>query len=103
MDKATKQKLLEELRKEYRVELKPIPEAQLTVKDILDKYRDDICDKNNIDKYDWSVTTGIDNAIRKVMCLHYDVWSIKEVPVNKREQFRKDTEKFIKEFILKEK
>lgn len=99
MDEETKQKLLEELRKEYRVELKPLKEVQFSVKDILDRYMDEICKKIDVPN-DWRHTEPIGNAIRKVMCVKYEANSLKKINPDEREQFRIDTEKFINEFIL---
>ena len=101
MDEETKQRLLEELRKEYSVTLKPLKEKQFSVADILTEYYDEICSKVGVDS-GWKYTETIGCAIRKVMCFNYGVWNVKEVPVDKRTQFREDLEKFIKEFILKE-
>ena len=101
MDEETKQKLLEELKKEYNVVLKPLKDPRFSVTDILDKYNDAICQKAGVDN-DWHYTQPIGTAIRKIMCLSYGVWTTKELPVKKQEQFRKDLEKFIKEFILGE-
>lgn len=99
MDEKTKQKLLEELRKEYRVELKPLKEARFSVNDILSKYYEQICDRIDISN-SWSSQESIGNAIRKVMCYRYRTNSLKEINPNDRKQFRIDLEKFINEFIL---
>lgn len=99
MDEETKQKLLEELRKEYRVDLKPLKEAQFSVKDILKKYYQEICDRICVPNT-WNIQEQIGCAIRKVMCLRYRVNSLKEINPEEREQFRQDFEKFINEFIL---
>lgn len=99
MDEKTKQKLLDELRKEYRVDLKPLKEAQFTVRDILEKYYQEICDRIDMPN-SWAVQEQIGCAIRKVMCFRYRANSLKEVNPKEREQFRKDFEKFINEFIL---
>lgn len=94
-----KQKLLEELRKEYQVDLKPLKEAQFSVKDILDKYYGEICDKLGIPNT-WRYTDSIGNALRKAVCIKYGANSLKEIEPDKRLQFREDFEKFIREFIL---
>ena len=99
MNEETKQKLLEELRKEYRVELKPLPHEKLNVNDILNKYMDEICDKLNVVN-DWKSRETIGNIIRRVVCFKYGHWGIKGIPYNQYESFRKDVEKFINEFIL---
>ena len=101
MDEKTKQELLEELRKEYSVTLKPLKEKQFSVADILDKYHEKICNKLYIEN-NWKYTSAIDNCIRKVMCLSYGVWNTKDLSLEERVQFREDLEKFIKNFILKE-
>ena len=101
MDEETKQKLLDELRKEYSVTLKPLKEKQFSVADILEKYREDICLKLGVENR-WRNTESIDCVIRKAMCFNYGVYTMKDIPVNKRVKFREDFEKFIKEFILKE-
>lgn len=100
MDEDTKQKLLEELRKEYRVELKPLKSAPFSVRDILNKYFEEICERIDIPN-NWSSQESIGNAIRKVMCFRYRTNSLKEINPEDREQFREDTEKFITEFILR--
>ena len=103
MDEETKQKLLEELRKEYSVTLKPLKEKQFTVSDILDKYRTKIYEKLQIPKdKSWKYDNAMDNSIRKVVCMHYGFWNTKEIPVTLRQQFRDDLETFIQEYILKE-
>lgn len=102
MDEETKQKLLEELRKEYSVTLKPLKEKQFSVADILEKYYDQICEKIQTEPC-WRVKETLFGAIRRVMCFKYGVWTTKDVPPEKRQQFRKDLEKFITDFILEEK
>jgi len=99
MDEETKQRLLEELRKEYRVDLKPLKEAQFSVRDILEKYYQEICDRIDMPN-NWKTQESIGCAIRKIMCFKYRANSLKEVNPEEREQFRKDIEKFINEFIL---
>lgn len=100
MDEKLKEKLLEELRKEYSVTLKPLKEKQFSVGDILEKYHEKICSKIKVEN-DWQHNAAIDNCIRKVMCLGYGVWNTKDLPLDKRTQFREDLEIFIKQFILK--
>lgn len=99
MDEETKQKLLEELRKEYRVELKPLPSEKLNVNDILNKYMDEICGKLDVVN-DWKSRETIGNVIRRAVCFKYGRWGIKGIPHDQYESFRKDVEKFITEFIL---
>lgn len=101
MDEETKQRLLEELRKEYTVTLKPLKELKFSVSDILEKYYDDICIQVGVNR-GWKYTEAIGCVIRKIMCYHYGVYTLQEIPADKRLQFREDTEKFIKEFILGE-
>lgn len=100
MDEETKQKLLEELRKEYRVELKPLHGEKLNLNELLNKYMDEICYKLNVNN-DWKSREAISNAIRRIMCFHYGKWGIKGINPKDYEQFKKDTEKFITEFILR--
>ena len=100
MDEETKQKLLEELRKEYRVELKPLKEAKFSIGDILTKYNDKILDNIGKKEYHYRYRESLDMAIRRIMCLHYGVWNTKDIPVDKRVKFREDAEKFIQDFIL---
>lgn len=102
MDEETKQKLLEELRKEYKVELKPLTPPRFTVADIFNEYRTELCNKLGVQCLGWTESETLFGAIRRVMCLKHGVWSTKDIPVDKREQFRQDLEKFITDFILKE-
>ena len=99
MDEETKQKRLEELRKEYRVDLKPLKEAAFSVRDILEKYYLEICNRIDMPN-NWKTQEQIGCAIRKVMCFKYGANSLKEVNPEEREQFRQDMDKFINEFIL---
>jgi hypothetical protein len=92
-----KQELLEELKKEYT--LTPIKEKQFSVSDILDKYIDDICIECGIPDT-WSNKQGIFQAIRKVVCLHFKTYQLKYINPNDRVNFREETERFIKEYIL---
>ena len=101
MDEETKQKLLEELRKEYRVDLKPLKDAAFSVRDILEKYYEKICDRIDMPNT-WKTQEQIGCAIRKVMCFKYGVNTLKEIHPEDREQFRVDFENFIKKFILGE-
>lgn len=101
MDEETKQRLLEELRKEYKVELKPLPKEKLNINTILDKYTDEICHKIGI-MNNYRDRETIHNAIRRVMCFSYGYWTINEIPCEEYDSFKADTEKFIKEIILKE-
>lgn len=100
MDEATKQKLLEELRKEYRVELKPLPKEKLNINPIIDKYLDEICDRLDIVN-DYSSEDAIRSTIRRTMCFSYGYWHLNEIPYDLYKSFKEDTEKFINEFILK--
>lgn len=101
MDEETKNRLLEELRKEYKVELKPLTPPRFSVADILEKYYYQIYKKIQIEPC-WRVKETLFGAIRRAMCFKYGVWTTKDVPPEKREQFRQDLEKFITDFILKE-
>lgn len=92
-----KQELLEELKKEYQ--LVPIKEARFTVSDILDKYYDDICIKNNIHRM-WQTENQIGTAIRKCIALHFGINNLADVKNDLRVQIREETERFIKEYIL---
>lgn len=102
MDEKTKQELLEELRKEYSVTLKPLKEKQFSVADILKNHHDEIYNKLGIKEKHWRYTEQIDCNIRKIMCYKYGVWTTKDILPEQREQFRKDLEKFITDFILTE-
>lgn len=107
MDQKTKQELLEELRKEYTVTLKPLTESQFSVKDIIDKYWGEfehlVRGTQSETWTSWKKHNAEEQfgaSIRRVMCLKYGVWNIREIPYEDRAQFRADLEKFIKEFIL---
>lgn len=100
MDEQTKQRLLEELAKEYNVILKPKKETAFSVKDILDEYMPKICEKIHVENH-WRNTDSIGNSIRKAVCLRFGVASLREVPVNQRDYFRKVLKDFIEDFILK--
>lgn len=92
-----KQELLEELKKEYQ--LVPIKEAKFTVSDILNKYYDDICIKNNLHR-DWATENQIGTAIRKCIALHFGINNLQNVESNQRILVREETKRFIKEYIL---
>lgn len=92
-----KQELLEELKKEYQ--LVPIKEARFTVSDILNKYYDDICIKNNIYR-DWQTENQVGTAIRKCIALHFGINNFMNVSTDLRTEIREETERFIKEYIL---
>lgn len=92
-----KQELLEELRKEYQ--LVPIKEAKFTVGDILNKYYDDICIKNNSHR-DYNNEQTIGSAIRKCVALHLGINNLQNVTKEMHTLAREETEKFIKEYIL---
>lgn len=93
-----KQELLEELKKEYQ--LVPIKEAKFSVSDILAKYYDDICIKNNLNR-EWQQTeTQIGAAIRKCIALHFGINNLTNVNSELRIPVREETERFIKEYIL---
>lgn len=104
MNKEEMDRLLEELRKEYKVELKPLTPPRFSVLDILEKYYDQIKTKVEITSHDsWSMSKETTfAAIRRTMCLKYGIWTLDKLPVEQREQFRKDLEDFITDFILKE-
>ena len=92
-----KQELLEELKKEYQ--LVPIKEERFTVSDILNKYYDDICIKNNLDR-EWQTENQIGTAIRKCIALHFGINNLTSVRADLRADVRAETERFIKEYIL---
>ena len=94
-----KAELLEELRKEYT--LIPIKERAFSVRDIIEKYEDNICKTCDIVPT-WNNKQSIGNALRKVMCLHFKCSDLKAVDVNERVQFREELERFIKEYIIGE-
>ena len=93
-----KQELLEELKKEYQ--LVPLKSKQFTVTDIFEKYNKDICEKLDIEN-SWQHTNVIGNSIRKTVCFKFGVFNVKDLPVEKRQEYREELEKFIKEYILK--
>ena len=91
-----KQELLEELKKEYQLVPK---EAKFTVSDILNKYYDDICIKNNLHR-DLQTENQIGTAIRKCVALHFGINNLTNIKTDLRADVRKETERFIKEYIL---
>lgn len=98
MDKeAIKQELLEELKKEYK--LIPIKEARLDVSDILQKYYDDISIKIDI-PLDWNMKQTIAQALRKTVCMHFGYNQLKDIPGDKRNDYRIELDRFINEYIL---
>lgn len=92
-----KQELLEELKKEYQ--LVPIKDVRFTVSDILNKYYDDICIKNNLNR-EWQTENQIGTAIRKCIALHFGINNLTSVRADLRADVRAETERFIKEYIL---
>lgn len=94
-----KQELLEELKQEYQ--LIPIKEAPLNVSDILEKYYDDISIQTQCElEFNWSAKQAVANAIRKVVCMHFGYTQLKHIPSDKRNDFRIELERFIKDYIL---
>ncbi len=94
-----KQQILEELKKEYR--LIPLRD-RLTVSDIFEKYMDEIHEK--IDRENtYTTRVSIENAIRKVICIKFGRNDLKSIPSDKFDAFRKETERFIKEYLLPKK
>ena len=94
-----KQELLEELKKEYQ--LLPIKAARFSVMDILEKYHEEICKRIDVPN-DWSNRQIIDNAIRKVVSMHFGIANVKDLPIEKRSEYREELEKFIKDYLLKD-
>lgn len=105
MNKEEMDRLLEELKKEYKVELKPLIPPRFTVRDILEKYYDQIKTKVEITSHEsWSMSRETTfTSITRTVCLKHGYWTLKQIPENEREQFRKDLEDFITDFILEEK
>lgn len=95
-----KQELLEELKKEYQS--LPLKAKRFTVIDILERYYTDICEKLHVEN-DWKHREAIATSIRKIICFKFGVFNTKDLPEDKRGEFREELEKFIKEEILKEK
>ena len=94
--KKLREELLEELKQEYY--LKPKTE-RLEVTDILDKYKEEFLTMVNDHKYaQWE---SIKSAIRKCLCLHFGVKQMRDIPKDKIVDFRNETERFIKEYLLK--
>lgn len=100
----TREELLKELEKEYV--LTPI-RNHLTVSDIFEKHFEQILKKCNIDinkinnRERYSLTNGITNAIRKVVCLKYGVMQLREIKNQDKNSFREDINNLIENFILR--
>ena len=99
MDERTRNELLEELRKEYVVNIKPLAEARFSVKDIIDKYWENFqhLSHSNTWRAEYTAKEQFGMAVRRIMCIKYGVWNIQEIPYEKRRQFRADMEAFIQE------
>lgn len=91
-----RQEIIEELKQEYY--LKPKSE-KLDIGDIFEKYKDVILDR--IKDYRYSQWESIKTAIRKSVCLHFGARQMKDVPKDMWDKFRRETERFIVEYILK--
>lgn len=94
---ALKKELLEELKAEYK--LIPIKEAPLNVSDILDKHYDAIGTKIGI-TLNWSLKNSVGQALRKVVCIHFGYNQLKDIPSDKRNNYRLELDRFINEYIL---
>lgn len=92
-----RQEVLEELKQQYY--LKPKSE-KLEVRDILTKYKDQLLSKSKITfaHNGYSQYEAICQALRKTVCLHFNVYAIKEIPSDKYEDFRKELERVIIEY-----
>ena len=102
MDGETREKLLEELRKDYIVTIKPLADSRFSVKDIIDKYWENFrhlvtSSDPNCRWVDYRGKESFGMAVRRIMCIKYGVWNIQEIPYEKRRQFRADMEAFIQE------
>lgn len=95
-----KQELLEELKTEYI--MTPIKQKALITRDITDKYEEQICNKCDVPAV-YEKIQGINNAIRKVVALHFGFYSTKDIgELEDRQAYRAELERFIKEYILQE-
>lgn len=105
MDEKTKNELLEELRKDYQVTIKPLAESKFSVSDIIDKYWDRFRNiANNPNDRLWNHNKeAFGMAVRRVVCIKYGVWKTQDIPFDKRKQYREDLEKFIVEYLLSNK
>lgn len=92
-----KQELLKELKEKYQ--LVPIKAKQFSVADIFEKYNDEICKKIHIEN-NFSNRQSIEQAIRKVVAMHFGVSKIKDLDTEKRNEYRIELERVIKEYIL---
>lgn len=91
-----RQEILEELKEQYY--LKPKSE-RLDVGDIFEKYKDVVLDR--IKDHRYSQWESIKSSIRKSICIHFGVRQMKDLPKDKWESFRRETERFIEEYLLK--
>lgn len=104
MDDKTREELLEELRKDYIVTIKPLADSRFSVKDIIDKYWEHFrhlvtSSDSNSRWVDYRGKESFGMAVRRIMCIKYGVWNIQEIPFEKRKQFREDLEEFIKRLL----
>ena len=102
--KREKEKEREELRKEILEELKSkyylkAKSEKLEVTDILDKYKEQFLAMVHDHKY--SQWESIKSGIRTRLCLHFGVKQVKDIPKDKFDEFRKEAERFIQEYLLK--
>ena len=91
-----REEILEELKEQYY--LKPKSE-KLEISDILDSYKEALLAR--INNHTYSQWESIKAAIRKCVCVRFEVKYIKEVPKDMYAEFRKEVERFIEEYLLK--
>ena len=93
-----KQELLEEIKQEYY--LKPKSD-KLEVGDILNKYIDDVLKNTNrtFPHNAWSQKESTNQSIRRVVCLHFGYYSLKDIPKEKYKEFREEMENFITSYL----
>ena len=92
-----RQEVLEELKQQYY--LKPKSE-KLEVNDILSKYKDQLLSKSKVTfaHNGYSQFESICQALRKVVCLHFNVYAMKEILPEDYKNFREELERVIIEY-----
>lgn len=103
--KRDKEKEREKIRQEVLAELQEKyyfkPKAEkLEVNDILTKYRTQLLSKSKVTfaHNGYSQFESICQALRKVVCLHFNVYAMKEITPDKYKDFRKELERVIVEY-----
>lgn len=98
-----REQVLQEINQQYYLTPKS---RRLDVNDIFTKYRKELVEKgqsrgNGVLRVgpDYTLFETIKQSIRRIVCMHYGVGALKDIPKDKYEEFRAELERVIVEYI----